>query len=741
MFVDVILPLPLEGTFTYAVPENYIHIVERGFRVIVPFGKSKHYTGIINKVHNNAPDANFAIKEIHSVVDAYPLVTEQQLKLWEWISFYYICPIGEVFKAAMPSSLKTKDLKPVFAYRTEVFVKLNQSLSESIALSLIGKAHKQKQLYAHLQSQTGEVSKTALLKATGCSAAVLSGLIDKKIVETYDVQVSRLSDDVDATRKPFDLNPCQQQALQEITACFEQKHTCLLYGVTSSGKTEVYIHLILEQLEKGKQVLFLVPEIALTTQLTERLQAVFGSKIGIYHSRINDDERAEIWHKMLSDTPYEILIGVRSSLFLPFTNLGLVIVDEEHEMSYKQLEPSPRYHGRDLAVMLSFFCGAKTLLGSATPSLESFFNVKAGKYGLVRMEKRHAEVELPEILVTNTYELRRKNKMRTLLSPILHQHMEEALNNGEQVILFRNRRGFALLLECTNCGWTPKCEHCDVSLTYHKGGNYLKCHYCGATYPMMTICPVCNQNAVKQVGQGTEQLEEVVAELFPHAIVARMDADTTSRKHAMAKLISDFQQKRIHILIGTQMLAKGLDFDNVTVVGIIAADGMLKFPDFRAHERAFQLMTQAAGRAGRKQKQGVVIVQSADNQQSFYQSLVNHDYIGFVKEQLKERELFRYPPYYRFIRIVLRHKYQSVVVSASACMASQLKSYLGDRVIGPSLPIAQKLKDEYYREIRVKAEVKFSPEKLREAIKMAQSCVMEQDRYKYLHIMYDVDGD
>lgn len=746
MYVDVILPLPFANAFTYAVPAEMQLKIGKGYRAIVPFGSRKHYTGIIKSIHHHAPSTGIEIKEIHSLIDSHPIVNQHQLDLWEWISFYYLCPLGDVFKAALPSVLKPIDLQQKYTQRTENHIFLSPDLDDKNTESIIGKsAKKQLPLYREITAILSKktqpsISKKELLEITGYSPVVLKGLIDKNVVQQTEVEISRIASDAVTTHTPHPLNAYQQTAFDEIIKCFGEKQTCLLHGVTSSGKTEIYIHFIEKMLAEGKQTLYLVPEIALTTQLTQRLQAVFGEKLGIYHSKINDNERAEIWQKMLSNNPYEIMIGVRSSLFLPYQNLGLIIVDEEHETSYKQQDPAPRYHARDTAIMLAHISGAKTLLGSATPSMESFFNAKAGKYGLVSLTKRFEEMELPEILLQNTFELRRKKKMKSILSPELIARMEEALARGEQVILFRNRRGFAPVLECKNCGWTPKCRHCDVSLTYHKFNNVLKCHYCNTAYKVVKECPVCKEESVELLGQGTEKLEEEVAHLFPTARVARMDTDTTRGKQSYEKIITDFQQKKTHILVGTQMLSKGLDFDNVSVVGIISADGMLNYPDFRSHERGFQLMTQAAGRAGRKNKRGTVVIQSADPEQPIYSFIKNNDFEGFYNLQLQERKLFHYPPYYRLIRIVFKDRNEQKAEAASQFFTEILQISLKERVLGPNKPVISKVQQYYIRETLLKLETNFSPQHVREIIRQTETLLRQKPQFKYVTVYFDVDG-
>ncbi len=741
MFADVVLPLPLAQAFTYAVPAEMRKEIGTGFRVIVPFGKRKFYTAVVLRLHHNAPKG-VEVKEIHSLTDSHPVVNEHQIRLWEWISFYYLSPLGEVYKAAVPSMLKPRDLEEKYKSKTEVFVRLNTGIHDIDQLT--GRAKKQAGLYhalkqLFLEEGTEGIPKKEVAARTGYSNTVLKGLTEKNIVIQYPEKVSRIDTHTASSRKALKLNVLQQKALEEINRCFEEKNVCLLHGVTSSGKTEIYVHLIEEQLKRGKQALYLVPEIALTAQLTSRLQAVFGDKLGIYHSKINDSERTEIWQKMLSDSPYEIIIGVRSSLFIPFRRLGLVIVDEEHETGYKQQEPAPRYHARDTAIVLTQTFGAKTLLGSATPSIETFYNAKTGKYGLVTLEKRFEDIELPRITLENTRELRRTKKMKSLLAPGLIEKINTALESGEQVILFRNRRGFAPMLECKLCGWTPKCSRCDVSLTYHKNRGELKCHYCNNVYKPVGECPVCHEKSIELVGTGAEKLEEEVSQLFPGASVARMDTDTTRGKHMYEKIISDFQKKKVHILVGTQMLSKGLDFDNVSIVGIISADGLLNRPDFRSHERGFQLMLQAAGRAGRKNRQGEVVIQTADLGQPVYRYLKANDYEGFYRSQLAERELFNYPPYKRLISIVFKHKDEHKAESGADFFARLLKQSLGEMVLGPNKPLIGRIQRYHIREILLKLDNRLSPAKTRQFIKSVESRFRENPDFKYMGMHYDVD--
>lgn len=646
-----------------------------------------------------------------------------------------------------------EELKRTYKPKTETRVRLTEAARSERRLhfffdELQRRAPKQLDLlmkYIELSGCLGgqtvrEVSKAELLKHSGATPAVFGGLVDRGVFEVYHQEVGRLETVSQALQPLNELNVHQQRALDEIRASFREKNVCLLHGVTSSGKTEIYIHLIDEALRQGRQVLYLLPEIALTTQITERLKRVFGSRLGIYHSKFPDAERVEVWQKQLSQEPYDIILGVRSSLFLPFRRLGLVIVDEEHENTYKQQDPAPRYHARNAAIVLASMCGAKTLLGTATPSVESWYNAtEGGKYALVELKERYKEIQLPEIIPVDIKELQRKKRMNGPFSPLLLQYVREALEQKEQVILFQNRRGFAPMIECHTCGWVPKCKNCDVSLTYHKGLNQLTCHYCGYTQPVPRQCPACEGVDLRNRGFGTEKIEDDVKAIFPEARVARMDLDTTRTRAAYERIIHDFQQGRTDILIGTQMVSKGLDFDHVSVVGILNADTMMNYPDFRAYERAFQLMAQVAGRAGRKNKRGRVVLQTKSIDHPIIAQVMYNDFEGMVAGQLAERQLFRYPPYYRLVYVYLKHRNEQLLDVMAQTMAAKLRAVFGTRVLGPDKPPVARIQTLFIRKIVLKIEVNAPMARARQLLVQVQREMVAEDRFKSLIVYYDVD--
>ena len=754
-YADVILPVPLHATFTYAVPET-LSVVE-GMRVLVPFGRGKKYVGVVDRVHDQQPQ-DYAVKAIETVMDEQPIVTSSQLAQWHWISDYYLSPIGDVYKAALPGGLKAEDgYKP----KTETYIRLTEQYQNvtalHVALNVLSRAKNQLNAFTEYLALSGwdqmedetaeakpqptekqpeEVTREELMNVTGCSSATLKQLEQRQMLETYEVEVGRLNHG--GPYRPELMKPlsvAQEEAYNQILLSMMKKQVTLLHGVTSSGKTEIYIHLIQRALERKEQVLFLMPEIALTVQMMQRLQRIFGNRLGIYHSRYSDAERVEIWQKQLSDNPYDVILGARSAVFLPFKRLGLVIVDEEHETSYKQQDPAPRYHARSVAIML----GAKVLLGTATPSLESYHNAMTGKYGLVELKERYQGIELPEIHIVDIADLQHRKMMHGPFSPLLLTRMRETLARGEQVILFQNRRGFAPVVECRQCGWVPTCQHCDVSLTYHRQLNQLTCHYCGYTYRVPTECPCCGSTELRSRGYGTEKIEEQIHEIFPDARIARMDLDTTRTRNAYERIISDFSAGRTNILIGTQMISKGLDFDKVSVVGIINADSMLNYPDFRAYEHAFMMMAQVSGRAGRKGKRGLVILQTKQKEVSVIDQVVRNDYTSLYKELIAERQAFRYPPYYRLIYVFLRHRQEGTVDTAAIEMGSRLRQWFSGRVLGPDKPSVAKVKSQNIRKLVLKLELGIDMQKVREYLLLAQSQMLADKRYSSLQVYYDVD--
>ena len=752
-YADLILPVPLQGTFTYAVPDAMQASVKVGMRVLVTFGRSKTYIGIVDNLHHEPPKG-YEVKPISQLLDAAPIVTEQQLRLWHWIADYYLSPIGEVYKAALPGGLKAED---GYRPKTEMYIRLTETYRNEpalhVALNVLGRAPKQleafteylalsgwDQLEADKQIEPAEITREELMNASQASSTTLQQLEKRGMLETYEVEVGRLNHGgayhPELIKK---LNEAQQTAYNQILMSMMKKPVTLLHGVTSSGKTEIYIHLIQRALDRKEQVLYLLPEIALTVQMMQRLQCVFGDRLGIYHSKYSDAERVEIWQKQLSMNPYDVILGARSAVFLPFQRLGLVIVDEEHETSYKQQDPAPRYHARSVAIMLAQMFRANTVLGTATPSLESYHNAKTGKYGLVELNTRYQDIELPEIQVVDIADLQHRKMMAGPFSPLLLAKVREALERGEQAILFQNRRGFAPLIECRQCGWVPHCQHCDVSLTLHRQLNQLTCHYCGFTYRVPTECPCCGSTDLRTKGYGTEKIEEQVREVFPEARVARMDLDTTRTRNAYERIITDFGAGRTNILIGTQMISKGLDFDKVSVVGILNADSMLNYPDFRAYEQAFMMMAQVSGRAGRKGKRGLVILQTKSVNVPVIQQVVRNDYLALYKDLIAERQAFHYPPYYHLIYVYVKHRSDEVVHTAGIELGSRLRQWFSNRVLGPDKPSVAKVKSHNIRKIVLKLENGIDMKKVREYLLMAQSQMLTDKRYSSLQVYYDVD--
>lgn len=754
MFVDVILPLPLDGVFTYSVPASMEGQVQRGFRVLVPLGRNKTYVGVISDIHNKAPEG-YQMKDILQVLDVSPVLLDSQLKLWQWIADYYMSPLGEVYKAALPSGLKAED---GFRPKTELYIRLTDKFKNEqalhVALNMLQRAGKQLTAFvdylalSHWDTLSGqtcqepvvEITRDELINSSHASLQTLNALVKRGLLETYELEVGRLNHGGDPhleNIKP--LSSAQQDAYNQIQFSFLKKNVTLLHGVTSSGKTEIYIHLIRQALEQKKQVLYLLPEIALTVQIMQRLQHVFGNRLGIYHSKYSDAERVEIWQKQLSRHPYDVILGARSAVLLPFQHLGLVIIDEEHETSYKQQDPAPRYHARSAAIVLAQMFGAKTLLGTATPSLESYHNAKTGKYGLVTLQERYKGIELPEIQIVDIQDLQRRKMMNGPFSPLLLAKTREALERGEQVILFQNRRGYAPMIECKQCGWVPHCQHCDVSLTFHRNFNQLTCHYCGFTYQVPTECPACGCKELRTKGYGTEKIEAEVQDVFPEARIARMDLDTTRSRQAYERIISDFSAGRTNILIGTQMVSKGLDFDKVSVVGILNADSMLNYPDFRAYEHAFMMMAQVSGRAGRKGKRGLVILQTKSPGLPILDQVVRNDYPAFYQSLIAERQQFHYPPYYRLVYVYLKHRQDALVESASIEMSSRLRQWFGARVLGPDKPAVAKVKSLSIRKLVLKCEFGLNMADVRKYLALAQQQMLQDKRYSTLQIYFDVD--
>lgn len=753
-YVDVILPLPLEGTFTYSVPEPMVAQVRMGVRVLVPLGRSKTYTAMAVRLHSEKPE--FETRPIIQVIDAEPVLIEQQLRLWQWISTYYMSPIGDVFKAALPAGLKAEEnYRPKTVRCITLPANLRSEQSLHMALTILKRALKQHQTFStYLQlshwseidgetppAHIAEIACDELQNAANASDAVLRQLIQRNFLELYHREVGRLNTSGEYHPERIQpLSPAQQAAEDSIQKQFNEKNVVLLHGVTSSGKTEIYIHLIKKAIDEGKQVLYLLPEIALTVQMTRRLQNVFGSRLGIYHSKYSDAERVEIWKKQLSSEPYDVILGARSAVFLPFTRLGLVIVDEEHETSFKQQDPAPRYHARSTAIMLArMYEGAKVLLGTATPSMESYHNACTGKYGYVQLTTRYKDVAMPEIRVVDTKDLYHRKMMRGAFSPDLLEAMRTALRNKKQVLLFQNRRGFAPMVECKVCGWVPKCKNCDVSLTYHRSMNLLTCHYCGYTYPVPKQCPNCESTELLGRGYGTEKIEDRVRELFPEARIARMDLDTTRSAGAYGRIIDDFSCGRTDILIGTQMITKGLDFSGVTVVGILNADTMLNYPDFRAYEQAFQMLSQVSGRAGRRDERGLVILQTKSADLPVIQQVVAGDFQTFARDLLEERSMFRYPPFYHLVYVYLRHRNEQLVDSAAIEMASRLRQAFADRVLGPDKPAVARVKTESIRKIVIKLEQGINLPLARQCMAEARTQLLQDKRYAAMTVFFDVD--
>ncbi len=823
LFADILLPLPIPGTFTYRVPQTMNEEIKKGQRVTVQFGARKIYAGLVTEVHENPPKKGTP-KYILGIIDDEPVINELQFSFWKWISDYYMSHPGDVMNAALPSAFKLmseskivlnssfvpdtgtlsepeylitetlmhkqkltiqevtkivgfqkvlpviktliekqaivmeEELKESYKPKVEKYVALSREYIQESALQHLmdemgKKAHKQLELIMSFLTLTGfplspdkEVAKKELLEKSGVSAQILRALVEKGVFVITEKAVSRF-EKTGAMSRPekIVLSETQQSAFQAIRSQFEKYRVVLLHGVTSSGKTELYIKWIAETIKAGKQVLYLLPEIALTSQIIGRLRKYFGDEVGVYHSRYNPHERAEVWYNLLGKQKaeehvrYKIVLGPRSAMFLPFDNLGLIIVDEEHDSSYKQYDPAPRYNARDAAIYLSTLHNAKVLLGSATPSLESYFNAKSGKYGLVTLNERYGGIQMPEIIVVSMKEQMRRRLIRSHFSSVLLEHINKALEEKQQVILFQNRRGFSLRLECEQCGWVPQCKNCDVTLTYHKHSELLKCHYCGYSVKVPPVCGECNSPNITLKGFGTEKVEEELGILLPQAKIDRMDLDSTRSKNAFQRIFTDFETGKTDILTGTQMVTKGLDFDNVAVVGILSADNMLSFPDFRAHERSFQLMEQVSGRAGRKNKRGTVIIQTWKPDHPIIRQVIRHDYDGMYRDQLKERQRYHYPPFYRLIIIKLKHAEPEKLNKAADVLARDMRAFFGKRVYGPEYPMVARVKNLYIKQIMLKiprnAALRYEKQKLKEILLDFQTL----KAYKSVRIQTDVD--
>jgi len=813
MFAEVILPLPLQGTFTYRLTGEEAERVKPGMRVTVQFGKRKIYTALVRRVHDVTPEG-YAVKTILSILDKTPVVVQNQFMLWEWISDYYLCTQGEVFGAALPAGLRIEsetrvravqsgadaplltdrenlllqaihdnpgirvtelqqaagrsDITPViksmldkgtialeesltekYKPKTKTFISLASDMrprekTEQLVAGLARSPAKCRLILAYLAlvpeqaGDEGGIGRDVLLEKAETSTSVLNDLLKQGILESHETEVTRIFTSGSEPTANVVLNSAQEKALEAVTLAFAEKDVVLLHGVTSSGKTEIYIRLIREALSRGKQVLYLLPEIALTAQIIARLRLAFGSCVAVYHSRFSDSERVETWKKLLSaGSGIQIILGVRSAVFLPFTNLGLVIVDEEHENTYKQFDPAPRYHARDTAIMLARLHQATVLLGTATPAVETYYNCMTGKYGLVELQERYSDLELPEVQVVNTRVLKHRKQMQSHFSPALLDGIGAALDKKEQVILFQNRRGFSLFLQCDQCGEIPHCRRCDVSLTYHKLAARLTCHYCGYSIEVPDSCPACGSKAIKMQGFGTEKIAEEIVLFFPQARVLRMDLDTMRSKKSYEQVIAKFESQESDILVGTQMVSKGLDFENVSLVGIINADTMMNFPDFRAFERSYQLMAQVSGRAGRKNKRGRVIIQTSDHQHPVIGQVVRNDYLELYRTQLEERRKFNYPPFFRLVKITLKHRDRELLDKAASFLAQALRASV-ENVMGPEYPLIGRIHNFYLKSILVKIQPgSLSVAKIAIAGRMGE--IVVHPLFRSVQVVADVD--
>lgn len=740
--VDIILPLAIADVYTYLIPEAMPY-PQIGMRVLVPLGK-KHIVGIVYRQHEGDMPQNIRIREVLQVIDQQAIVTAEQLRLWEWLSQYYMCTLGEVLAAALPSEI----IDDNYSAATTQYISLSPAYlakeAQEILLQSLQRAKKQAQLveeFLRLSDSRFRVERRVLLEASGVSGAILRTLIEKGIFLEEEQPISRLRQYTGITKVAHTLDNQQRVAIEQIHEAWTEKTVTLLHGVTSSGKTEVYIHLIEEALQKGKQVLYLVPEIALTTQLTERLQAVFGKQLVVYHSRFSNAERVEIYHEVRdeeSEAKGKVILGARSAIFLPFKDLDLIIVDEEHEPSYKQQDPAPRYHARSAAIMMAGWYGAKVLLGTATPSVESYHNAVSGKYGLVEMKERFQGLQLPRITMVDLQrQYHRKEMYGHFADPVVFRIREE-IAKGKQVILFQNRRGYAPYLQCPSCGEVPKCPNCDVSMTYHKGNNTIVCHCCGHSTTAPRICPKC-QNEYKAQGFGTERLEEEIQTLFPNARVARMDLDTTRKKDGHQRIIDQFAQHEVDILIGTQMVTKGLHFNDVSLVVVLQADSLLNQPDFRSYEHGFQMLEQVSGRAGRTGAQGEVMIQTFDPKNPIFDYLKNHDYLSLYTQQVEERKMFHFPPFHRMIVLTLKHRDAGRLETACQLLQAHMQETFGKRVSGVIVPSISRQQNMYIRQIRLMIEVGANINKAKDLLREQIRMVQQQANCKGTTIFADVD--
>ena len=744
---DIILPLAIADVYTYNIPEALLPIANRqspiiGCRVLVPLG-NKSIIGIIYRQHEGELPANVKVRDVLQIVDETPIITAEQLKLWEWLSSYYMCTLGEVMAAALPSEI----IDDNYSVATTQYIQLSPAyLAQEAQAQLLGelkRAKKQEQLVRDFLrlAQNYQVERRVLLEQSGVSGAILRTLIDKGIFLEEERPISRLRQYNGEIQQPHPLDSQQSRAIAEIRESWQEKNVTLLHGVTSSGKTEVYIHLIEEVLQQGKQVLYLVPEIALTTQLTDRLQAVFGDKLVVYHSKFSNAERVEIYNEVKGDrlkVKGRVILGARSAIFLPFSNLGLIIVDEEHEPSYKQQDPAPRYHARSAAIMMAHWYGAKVLLGTATPSIESYHNALSGKYGLVEMTERFQRLQLPQITMIDLQRQYHRKEMYGHFADPLVDKIREELAKGKQVILFQNRRGYAPVLQCTKCGEAPKCPNCDVTMTYHKATNSLVCHYCGHSTRIPSKCPKCG-GEMRTQGFGTERLEEEIQGLFPEARVARMDLDSTRKKDAYQTIIDQFANHKVDILIGTQMVTKGLHFNDVSLVAVLQADSLLNTPDFRSYEQAFQMLEQVSGRAGRTGSQGEVMIQTFNPKNPVFEFLKTHNYEGLYTQQIAERELFKYPPYQRLIMLTLRHRDLGRLEAAASLLQQRLQQSFGERVSGVIIPSVTKVSNQWVRQIRLRIETTANIARAKALVKEHITFVQQQEKCKGTIILPDVD--